>query len=152
MKFSKQDLYRHRWLIIGLAVGVLLLLFGGVTTSKKDDDTLDVRVAAYTEALEKKAKNMISELDGVSDVHVMVMLEGSATQVYASSQSGGGTYVLMQNGNGQSPLLLREDLAQIRGISVVCKNGDVPRIKEKIIGLLSTGFGIPTNRVFVAGR
>ena len=153
MVAEKKWILSQKWLVISAIIGVLLILLGAFReTNEVQDEDLDIRVRAYTERLEGKIEEMLSELQGVGDVHVLVTLDGSSTFVYATDQKDNGTdYVILEQGDTQKPVLLQEVLSDIRGISVVCKNGDDPEIRRKIIGLLCTGFGIPSNRVFVAG-
>lgn len=153
--FEKWRGISQKWLIVFAIIGVLLLILGNcVDVSQKSEETLDVRMRAYTEQLEEKIEKMLNALDGVGDVHVLLTLDGSSAFLYATNQNvnGGKDHVILENGDTQSPLLMQEVFSDIRGISVVCKNGDDPEIKRKIIGVLCTGLGVPSNRVFVAGH
>ena len=149
---------RHKKITLCIVLGVVLLCLGWLAERREvsQQETLDVRLQAYTDQLEQKIEDMLCELNGVGDVHVLVTLEGSASYIYATNTSNGNSashdYVIIDQGDGQKPVLLQELLSDIRGISVVCKNGERPEIQRKIIGLLCTGFGIPSSRVFVAGK
>ena len=152
MKDIKQWILAHKWIVLCAVVGVLLIYFGSASSDSRETETLDVRVEAYTKQLEEKITKMLSELEDVHDVHVLLTLEGSASYIYATDTDvGGKDYVVMNDGNGQTPILLQELLSEVRGVSVVCKNGEKPEVQRKIIGVLSTGLGIPSSRIFVAG-
>lgn len=144
----------QKWLVIGAIVGLLLIFIGGMgADGEAEQSSLDVRVKAYTEQLEKKVAQILEEIDGVSDVHVLLTLEGSSAYIYAMDEngSGGKDHVVLGQGDQEAALLLQEVLSDVRGVSVVCKNGENAEVKRKIIGVLCTGLGIPSNRVFVAG-
>lgn len=154
MRHDRKWLLSQKWIVIAAALGFILIFIGSFATRQTDEsENLDVRLQAYTKQLEEKIEEMLDELHGVSDVHVLLTLEGSSAYIYATDQGNAGNkdYVIIDQGDTQKPVLLQEVLSDIRGISVVCKNGDDPEIKRKIIGVLCTGFGVPSNRVYVAG-
>ena len=154
MQAEKKWVLSKKWLVIAAAVGLLLILIGNVRGNiSAEQEPLDVRLQAYTASLEEKIEKMLGEIHGVGDVHVLLTLDGSSAFVYATDESNGANkqHVLLEKGEESEPLLIQEVLSDIRGVSVVCKNGEDPEVKRKIIGVLCTGLGIPSNRVFVAG-
>lgn len=52
--------------------------------------------------------------------------------------------------NGETPVLIKEYLPKVQGVTVVCTGGDNTAVKEKIIESVTSLFNIPTNRVSVS--
>lgn len=136
--------------------GIVLLIWSGVDTPDTKAETDDIYkaadMAAYTEELEDRVKNIISEVDGVSDVTVLLTLDGGSEFVYAENRSGNVVdYLIINNGDGEEPVLVREIYAAVRGIAVVCGGGDDAGIQRTVSELLSCAFDIPSSKISVAG-
>lgn len=106
----------------------------------------------YTEHLEKKIKALLSELEGVSDVSVLLTLDGGNELVYAENTSSGTVdYLIINSSDGEEPVLIRKIYSSVRGIAVVCKGGDSANIRRTITELLSSAFDLPYTKISVAG-
>ena len=152
---------RSSLVIAGLvAVGVLLLMF---PSEKKDakETTEDsfVTISTYTEKLEDKIRSLCLSVDGVSEVSVLVTLESGSEYVYADNKTGeikseGGSssytsdYLIVENKDGTSPVMVTEIYPRIRGVAVVCDGGGA-NIQVKLTELLSAALGVPTDRIKV---
>lgn len=137
-------------------LGILLLVFGG-TFSHSDDkgkaeSSNEVIIKSYTEELEKEAAEIISRVSGVSNVSIMITLDGSSEMVYAeNTSSASAEYLIINSSSGEEPVLIREIYSSIRGIAVVCNGGNDVSVKKTVTELLSCAFGIPSSKIFVAG-
>ena len=152
---------RGSLIIIGLvAVGVLLLMFPSDKDEPTDvsSDTL-VTVSTYTERIEEKIRALCMSVDGVKDVSVLVTLESGSEYVYADNKkedfegdSGASSYtsdyLIVENKDGTSPVIITEVYPKIRGVAVVWK-GTGTSIQVKLTELLSAALGVPTNRIKV---
>lgn len=144
-----------KWLIIMLAaVGVLLLVLGS-HQSKKDQTTIpysDGDIASYAESLEERIVSLCEEVAGVSDVSVLLTLDGSSERVYAeNSTNGGESYVIISVGGEERTVLVREIYASVRGIAVVCRGGENISVQRTLTELLSCALGVPISKISVAG-
>ncbi len=136
--------------------GIVLLIWSGVDAPDSEAQTDDMYeaadMAAYTEELEARVKHIISQVDGVSDVTVLLTLDGGSEFVYAENKSGSVVdYLVINNGDGEEPVLVREIYAAVRGIAVVCGGGDDAGIQRTVSELLSCAFDIPSSKISVAG-
>jgi len=125
-----------------------------------EEDTSDGN--EYVLALEKQLKELISAIDGVSDVKIMITVENGGEYVYAretdqksssssSSNEKSDGYVIIKDEYGnEAPILLKKRTPLPLGAAVVCKGGDNGAVKGKIIQLVSCVLGLPTNRIFVS--
>ena len=86
---------------------------------------------------------------------VLVTRDSGSEYVYAANteeSEGSGTreYLIVSGENGGEPVRVTEICPKVRGVAVVCTNGDRADVKEKITTLLSAALGIPTNRIRVS--
>ena len=139
------------------AVCILILLF--LRTPEKKDDTIRpteepeqiYTVENYEEELEKKLKEIISQIQGVGEVTVMLTIEGTETKIYASdtsesdSKRDSETVVI----GSKEALLQAIKYPEVKGVLVVCSGGDRPLIKEKVVNAVATVLDIPTSKVYV---
>ena len=99
---------KGKWMLLLLAaVAVTLLLFGGQGKEKTDAATTAEANEAYRHALEEQLADLCEKVAGVSDVSLMLTLEGGERAVYAqdSTQNGAQDYVTV---SGEGLLLYRE--------------------------------------------
>lgn len=147
---------------VGL-IGIVLIfasdLLGGSEKKAKNDNEGSISYEEYTEELENKLVQLVSSIDGVGECQVMVTLENTTESVYAtdveiknddSSVNQKDKYVIYDSENGEAPVLIKEYLPKVQGVTVVCTGGDNTAVKEKIIESVTSLFNIPTNRVSVS--
>lgn len=122
---SKSVKINKNLLLIGAAVilGVLLILLGGKGLT---DDKDDGYPASNDEI---RVQRFVESIDGAGKVSVIV--------TRAEGASGGYT----SGGDGE---------AGIRGIAVSASGAADPKVRQKIILLLSSAFDIPTNKIYVS--
>lgn len=147
-----------KWLIVivGAALGVFLIAYRPASTSgaPTEEDSLE-KIGFYTEALEKRIEDLCRCSAGISDVSVLLTLESGSEYVYAANteqSEGTGTreYLILTGEKGGEPVRVTEICPKVRGVAVVCTNGDRADVKEKITTLLSAALGIPSNRIRVS--
>ncbi len=132
--------------ILGLCLIIIPSVFASKNKAKSDD------VRYYTSMLEEQVEELILQMSEIERVSVLITLENSGETVYAKNQSSGSSeYVLFSSDDGESGLKLAEINPVVRGVAVVCNNGDDIRVKEKITSLLASALGISTNRITVTG-
>ena len=148
-------------IIIGLALGVVLLLIGNGLFSTENNDSIEVSAVyderAYEAELVAKIENICGKIRGVGEVSVAVTLDGSFKTVLAqnsqSNLSGSGTrkeeYVLVGSGSSESTVPIGYTPPEILGIGVVCTGGGDPRVCREVISLISATFDLPSNKIYV---
>ncbi len=155
---------RRKVFILLAVLGVaLVLLSGNVSAGSKSKSKSETTTArdydAYVADLEGRLQKTVASMDGVGSCKVMITLEKSGENVYATnseskrdadSGSSKEDYVLYDQDSGESPLLLSAYLPNVQGVAVVCTGGDDPAVREKITTTVASLFGIPTNRISVS--
>ncbi len=137
------------------AIGAFLLIAGGGTFNERaevtDEDT-SYSVRYYTEEMEARIEDLCRQVKGVSEVHVLLTLEGTSEYVYAENTSGSARdYVIIEKDGGGEPVKIQEIYPKIRGVAVVCTRGGDSEMQRTITELLSAALGIPSSRIRVAG-
>ena len=137
------------------AIGTLLLIVGGGTfkdSAEAADAETSYSVRYYTEEMEARIEELCRQVKGVSEVHVLLTLEGTSEYVYAENTSGSARdYVIIEKDGGGEPVKIQEIYPEIRGVAVVCTRGGDSEMQRTITELLSAALGIPSSRIRVAG-
>lgn len=163
-RFINGDSKKIKIIIAVGLIGMILILSSEIFSSdkadsKKSTDEISFNYADYTSELEQKLCNVISAIDGVGECNVMITLENSSESVYATNNENKSDeksfnrkdeYVFYDSENGKIPVLIKEYLPKVQGVTVVCSGGDDIAIKEKIIESVTALFNISTNRVSVS--
>lgn len=145
------------FIIIGIIAGIVLIIIGSINFNSDDAEplieTAVTSTETYTEQLEKKLKDLIEGIDGVSGVSVMVTVDSSSEYIYAQNRDGEVREYVIINGadKSETPILVKEVTPQLRGVAVVCTGGNNPTVQAQIINLVSTLFNLSTNRIYVTG-
>lgn len=142
------------YLLLALAAGTLLLLLPKAKTETSVCAPYDAS-ADYKTSLEAELCTLLSALDGVKTCTVVVTLDTGYEYLYASDQSVRETssgketdkkIVLANDGDGQSPLLLREKMPTVAAVAVGLRGDE--QAKADARALLASLFG-PDVRICV---
>ncbi len=146
---------------VGL-IGMILIFASDLFAKdekKQDASNESISYEEYTQELENKLVQLISSISGVGECRVMITLENTAESVYATdvevknddeTLNQKDKYVIYNSDKGEAPVLIKEFLPKVQGVTVVCTGGDNIAVKEKIIEAVTSLFNIPTNRVSVS--
>ncbi len=158
---GKKNLRRFAVPLLLFILGAALLFMGRGTAKDTEEGAPSSSNApapslsdaeAYTDKLEKKVERLLSGIDGISNVTVLLTLDGGSEFVYAENTNGGTVdYLILEGTEGEEALLIREIYASVRGIAVVCRGGGEPSIQKTVAELLSSAFNIPLSKISVAG-
>lgn len=158
--FQKKD-SRNKILIVAAVLGIVLILLSELdfSTPKAEESVQTGDYAEYVSTLNDELTSVISSIDGVGDCKVMITLKNTKENVYAengetssseSSNSENNEYVIYNSENGDSPLLLKEEMPQVAGVAVVCSGGDSEAVRERIIDCVCALFDISSSHVSVS--
>ena len=142
-----------------LALGLLLLIVPIGTNQKNKSADENSRLEEYSQSIEKKIADMCANVSGVSNVKVTVYFDSGFETIYAyneeSKSSSSGTnsekkYVTIGSGNDESMVCVLEKMPNICGVAIVCKGGGNPLISNELTNLISSAFGVPKNKIYIA--
>ena len=111
---------KKKYVLIVVLICVIGLIFYFSFADTGKSDTFE---EGHEEHLEAKLSDMVESLDGISSAEVMVTLDS------------------YEDGEG-SP--------RVRGVAVICHGRNKDDVKIKIVMILSTALGIPSDKIFVS--
>ena len=148
-------------LIIVGVIGVAMIVFGStqekenknlMENSDKNDVTME-----YITQIENKIGNITEQITGSNHVRVIVSVASGSEFLYISNEEikenfTSKEYVTVRTDDGADlPILLKEIYPEIVGVSVACKGGDSPEVQAKLIRVISTTYGLSSNRICIVG-
>lgn len=140
--------------ILGIVIGGALIIFGEIgennnkTLPTPEELYSSTELDIYTERLEEKLSVFLSKISGVSNVSVIITIDNSKENIYATEGSNFDYVILTDSSGNQSTVKLTEITATVRGIAVVCRY-ESEEVKQQIITTLASLFNVGTNRVSV---
>ncbi len=171
-------------LILLIIAGVVLVLCTMWESDEGDDKNTNEGIVVeetgnpddmkYTEEYigvqEKKLAEMLCQIEGVENVHVMITVKNGASKdvlmerdvsyedtseddgaggkrnIYTYSEDNQTVYVTDENGK-TIPYVLSRMTPDIEGVAVIAHGAENVLIKEKIINLIKALFGIDINKI-----
>ena len=175
-RIAENDTYRK--IVVGAGiVGIFLSVISGsmkgcssqapAASSASSQQRTEITAEEYEKQLENKLSNMISMIDGVGNAHVLVTLDQTEKDVYATEEkksdegtseagkqetnnSDETTYLVIKDENGsERALRLTEIQPVVRGVVVVCDGGGDAGVQQKITDAVTTALHITSVRVCV---
>lgn len=191
-EFFKDDkqINKRKYIIVIALVGVLFILISNMF-DKKDDkpqgslfpqelvgDEPDLEevalltsVTTIEETYEKDLQAMLNQIQGVSEVEVMVNIDSTNKSIYEKdevisiqstdeSDKNGGIrkvedqmketkLVYVRQGDQEVPLLIQTTKPEVRGVFVIAKGVEDATVKMWIIDSVSKVLDVPTYRISV---
>lgn len=156
-------------ILIGI-VGVVLLVFSGGNDDATENVQTDVvqTTSAFTAAgeiedlLEKKIENIASQVKGAGNVSAVVSVASTGEYIYAEnkksdhdtdSSSQDSEIVIYESQNGaDTGLIISIKNPEIIGVAVVCEGGESAVVRAEITNLVTSLFGIGSDRVYVGSK
>lgn len=168
------DFIKQKYIYVLMIAGALLLLLTFIPKKQTTSESLgEYTSEQYISDTESKLENILSQMLGTKNVNVMITLNNSVENVFADTTKvntditenlGSGDskteqkdskenqYIIItdENGNEQA-LILTQVMPQIRGVLVVCPNGNNTVIKEMVKSAVVTVLDISSKKVCVVG-
>lgn len=154
--------------VIYLTVGfiIIVLIFISEIPKEENENANSVESGSYDYIDNTKLEKFLENLSGAGNVKVMITYDDSSEHIYAcdtsenvNMQADGNKesdyksqHIIIENGNEEDGLVIKEIYPKIRGVAVICDGGNNPLIKEQIIDILSALFDINSNRISVAAK
>ena len=145
-------------LIIGVVAGIFLIFIGSneKTDAKEASSSIESDIELtdkYIRELENRLALILDNMDGISDVSVIITAKECAEIVYAQdSKYSGGSLVekeyVMADESGM-PIKLKIIYPKIKGVAIVCRGGSNPINRESIVDLVTSLLDISSSSVCV---
>ncbi|MBE6625782.1 MAG: hypothetical protein E7628_01185 [Ruminococcaceae bacterium] len=142
---------KNRLTILLLALSGIVLIVASTMFGRDEEDAVTeyTEIGFYTAYLEERITDLCNSLYGVSDTQVFLTLDCSSEQIYQNDSAS--DFLILTGDDGDMAVKLCEIYPKVRGIAVVCRGGDIPRIQATVTDLLAAALGLPKNQIQVAG-
>lgn len=147
---------------------------GGSVSSEEGQLSGSQQSNSYELRMERRVQEVLRTVDGVGKVDVMIVLKTSSEKVVRvdrntsdsktqEQDSSGGVRtitensqeentILMDGGNGKSPIVEKEINPEIAGIIISAEGGGSPKIKAEISEAMEALFDLPPHKIKVLKR
>ena len=140
--------------------------------SKEENIEITSSASDYIKNLEANIQNIVSSISGAGESKVLITLENSLQNVYATEQKKNNEaiedkenentskkketsdletkYIKIKDENGaEKALSVTQIQPTVKGVVIVCNGGDNPVVQKKIIDAVKTALNITSKRVYV---
>lgn len=180
-KLAENDTCRKAIVWAGILGIVLILVSGNLKscstpasagTASSSSALPVISAEAYEQQTAKQLSDIVSQIDGVGCAKVMVTLDQTSQNVYAtqektsdqqtseSAESGSGkqetnnsdekNYLIVKDENGtERTVPVTEIQPLVKGVVVVCDGGGDPKVQQSITDAVTTALHISSTRVCV---
>lgn len=160
--FQIKNIGKEKLILLALA-GIMLIGSSyfenmGHQNTEETVTTEQAEKNSYGETMEKKIKDIINSVKGVSNVNVMVTFKSGNEKILQEdsensvNENGNNslkktTVIFNQNGS-DNPYVIKEVYPEIEGVAVTAKGVESGK-REQIINMLAALFDIPIHKISV---
>jgi len=159
--FEKLKEDKKTLLVILMSFIGIFLIFLSEMLSHEDSEAANSYTQINFEHRDEKEelKSIIEKIEGVGNAEVMITYEGSSETVYAydkSEQSDDSDikneqeHIILDKGNTEEGLPVKEIYPRVTGVAVVCEGGGSPTVKNEITQMLKALYGISSNNISIS--
>ena len=167
-KYKKPKFLIAIGLIGIILIGLSSFFSGAKTETKPAKDSFDTE--EYRVSLEKSILSVVKDITGDRKATVLVTLENGVRYSYAddvktdtdltdgektkqSRKSSESFHITVKDSSGdEKALIVTENMPQVRGVAIICENGDDEYVREKIESAVMAALDITSKRVYITGR
>ena len=176
LKSSNNRLYK---LLLILLSGICLMIVVWPANNQKsgwtgESDETDADVTGgndrnmsgdttdYVEYMEERLTSVLEQVDGISDVRVMITVKDSGENIAlkdsgsSSSENGDSSQrsvseetVMVSEGSGSSPYVVRYREPETEGVVIICKGAENGDTTLKITNAVQALFDVPTHKIVI---
>lgn len=159
---AKKAWDKYKYVALVALVGAVLLLWpeGGGSSAAAESGSSQEDVAARLEATETKMEEILSKISGVGQVRVMLtadsdgyrQLAEDTSESWQDSEAGSRSSetVVVDDGQGEAPVVTKTWYPTYRGALVVCQGGDQAAVRLAVTEAVTALTGLTADRVTVA--
>lgn len=180
---------KRTYLFALIFIGILFIIVSNMLTTETNNETSfeqelttkteivqeDTPMMMHVEEMEKKYEEtlqvMLNQINGISEVEVMVNVDSTNVQIYEkdmiigtqrteeSDQNGGNRLiedetketklVYIREGDKEIPVLIQTKKPEVRGVLVIANGVESATLKQAVIEAVSRVLDVPTYRISV---
>ena len=108
----------------------------------------------YVEYMEERLTSVLEQVDGISDVRVMITVKDSGENIAlkdsgSSQRSVSEETVMVSEGSGSSPYVVRYREPETEGVVIICKGAENGDTTLKITNAVQALFDVPTHKIVI---
>lgn len=116
----------------------------------------------YVEYMEERLTSVLEQVDGISDVRVMITVKDSGENIAlkdsgsSSSENGDSSQrsvseetVMVSEGSGSSPYVVRYREPETEGVVIICNGAENGDTTLKITNAVQALFDVPTHKIVI---
>lgn len=160
--FQKLKGVKHIELVIALVLGAIILLiyisslFGD--TRQQTSTQSITSISSYSNFLENKLSNVLSQIEGAGNVSTMITFESGTEYIYATNEetktntntsSNSTTTTSTTTSTPNEDLLVKEVLPKISGVVVVASGAKDTKVKLEIVKAVQAVLEVPISKIEV---
>ncbi len=160
LKLDKKTIF----VFIAGFLGIMIIFLSEIdfTANKQNEKENDSIENDYCLQLEKKMEDFIENIDGAGKTRVIITLSETTEYIYAKDgkevrknneknddETLENEYVIIENDNINSGLLIKTIEPKIRGIAISCEGGDNTKVQQQIYSAVSAVLNINTSRISI---
>lgn len=150
--------------IVGFLI-IFLIFISEASNDNTDKETKpnnEISLDTYCNEMEDKVQSIVSSIDGAGKTKVMITIDETKEYIYAKNESSQNKssdnshnkdvendYVIIEQNNDDSGLLVKTIEPKIKGVAIVCEGGDDPSVQQEIYSTVSALFNISTTRISI---
>lgn len=166
----KKDKKKAIVLFTGL-IGIVLLLISNYSSDKNinsinsdvvcENNSHVMTIEDVEKVIEKKLTELISSVKGAGNTRVAVSVSSAGEFIYAEnkksdtdtdSASLDTEIVVFEQNDSENGLVISVKSPDVLGVAVICEGGDSSVVKAEITDLITSLFGIGSDRVYVGTK
>lgn len=154
----KKLLHRHRYALLAVLAGLLLLSVGGTGKGEQKSQTPREEPGFDLAETERKLERTLSKISGAGRVSVVLSLKEGTRRVLAqdlrtAENEQTRTAVVVSQGSGQEqPVQVQNVWPRYQGALVVCDGGDDPGVRLTLTQAVRAVTGLSAERISICKR
>ncbi len=159
-------------IVIGIS-GIVLVALSSLFSGGKSEKTPyneSFNIEEYRVSLERSILSVVEDITGDKKATVLITLQNGVRYSYAddvktdtdltdgektkqSRKSSESFHITVKDSSGdEKALVVTENMPEVRGVAIICENGDDEYVKEKIENAVMAALDITSKRVYITGR
>ena len=159
-KIKSKKIFKNKLvitLVVCVLIAVAMMIFVSTFTDKKEKvsnknnavvASCSSSVLEYSNAVASQIENMLSSVNGLSNIKVVVVVESAPQIRYLMSGDGETQNIILEKQSSiTKPVVVTELAPKINGILIVAKGANNLLVKNKVISALSAVYSVDMSKI-----
>jgi hypothetical protein len=147
LKIKVFKYFKEAWYVPVMIILGVILMVAPIFPQKATVTSAATAEEIYLQEIQQRVESMVMKIDGAGECSVTVTLGSGIGKEYV--RENGNVLVITDTDGNQVPVVSREMMPEIAGVTVVCGAQPNVTVQNDIVRSISTLLGIGTNKVCV---